>query len=427
MYHLSIEYGGNTTKVVLFDGIDVGEFTEMIKTTLDINDPIIAIMTPDGTLLPLKCVCKNPSELQSGTHTVIVKPQNSAKPIEPNTKPNRFKATQSPQPQNENISELLSYLKFARMQGNITEEEEKIINDLAKNHDQSIVNAYKNMCATNDVTTFINKIKQRCNFLNQTYVMERRPISSLTSSRQVSRVKQDEGASINWSQAMMLGVVHDLEVQNKLEKHIVIQIKTLILEENKDVIKVMNQYFAHFIEEKELSFALARISGTLETYIERPMSPLPKKDTIMNYLNFFAVNYIKEKEDISLLVKLVEDENEFVMAAFDVFESDMDNENILDTLKRVVKKYKRMGLSKNSVKAGGFYGEDLLEDKPNNESEENSYENEKVALPLEEKKKQKNKSNHKSKQKAQEENHKEPPILCEEFQNHDKVFEVKWL
>jgi hypothetical protein len=255
--------------------------------------------------------------------------------------------------------------------------------------------------------------------------MERRPISSFTSSRPVSRVKQDEGASINWSQAMMLGVVHDLEVQNKLEKHVVIQIKTLILEENKDVIKVMNQYFAHSIEEKELSFALARISGRLGTYIERPMSPLPKKDTIMNYLNFFAVNYIKEKEDMSLLLKLVEDENEFVMAAFDVFESDMDNENLVDTLKRIVKKYKRMGLSKNSVKAGGFYGEDLvLDDKLNNESEDNSDETEKVAIPLEEKKKQKNKSNHKSKQKGQDESHKETPILCEEFQNHDKVFEV---
>ena len=311
------------------------------------------------------------------------------------------------------------------MQGQISEEEERTLIELAKTHGHTIINAYNAMVSSNDANTFISKIKQRVNFLNQTYIHEARPMTSFSSSRPVSRVRQDSTTAINSSQAMMLGVVHDLEIQSLLDKQLVSHIKTLILEENKEVIKVMNQYFAHLIDERELSYSLTRLSGRLGTYIERPMSPLPKKDTIVNYLNYFAINYIKEKEDMALLLKLVEDENEFVMASFDVFESDMDNENLLDTLKRIVKKYKRMGLSKNSVKAGGFYGEDIvLEDnKLDNDSEDGNEEKDEEEIPKKQKTNQERKN---SKQKGKDEAIKLEaiPVINEEFLNHDKTFEV---
>ena len=128
---------------------------------------------------------------------------------------------------------------------------------------------------------------------------------------------------------------------------------------------------------------------------------------------------------MALLLRLVEDENEFVMASFDVFESDMDNENLLDTLKRIVKKYNRMGLSKNSVKAGGFYGEDIvLEDnRPDNDSEDRNEEKAEDEIPKKQKTNQERKN---SKQKGKDEAIKLEaiPVINEEFLNHDKVFEV---
>lgn len=65
--------------------------------------------------------------------------------------------------------------------------------------------------------------------------------------------------------------------------------------------------------------------------------------------------HLRDADDLALLQKLITDENEFVLAAFDVFESDRDQENLLDTLLRIVEKYKKMGLSKNSVIASSFY------------------------------------------------------------------------
>ena len=47
--------------------------------------------------------------------------------------------------------------------------------------------------------------------------------------------------------------------------------------------------------------------------------------------------------------------NEFVMAAFDVFKSDKDQENLVDTLQRVIKKYKRIGSSNPGVVTSSFY------------------------------------------------------------------------
>ena len=52
---------------------------------------------------------------------------------------------------------------------------------------------------------------------------------------------------------------------------------------------------------------------------------------------------------------MIKEDNEFILAAFDVFKSDKDQENLLDTLQRIVNKYKKMGITNSSVIASGFY------------------------------------------------------------------------
>lgn len=42
------------------------------------------------------------------------------------------------------------------------------------------------------------------------------------------------------------------------------------------------------------------------------------------------------KDDADVLKGLINSEDEFVMAAFDIFESDKDEENLFDTLKRLI-------------------------------------------------------------------------------------------
>jgi hypothetical protein len=181
------------------------------------------------------------------------------------------------------------------------------------------------------------------------------------SRRPLSAARLTENANINSTQAMLIGAVHDLEKKNLLDDQVVSIIKTLILEENPEVIKLLNSHIAHIIGERELCPRLQRLSERMSTYIERPSSPLPRKSSLLEFVSSIASTYIQDREDIELLKKLIEYENEFVLSAFDVFESDQDQENLLDTLLRIVAKYKRMGITKDSVPAAGFYDGGILQ------------------------------------------------------------------
>lgn len=47
---------------------------------------------------------------------------------------------------------------------------------------------------------------------------------------------------------------------------------------------------------------------------------------------------------MELLNKLIQEENEFVLSCFDVFDSDKDHENLIDSLQRILDKSKSIGL-----------------------------------------------------------------------------------
>lgn len=78
----------------------------------------------------------------------------------------------------------------------------------------------------------------------------------------------------------------------------------------------------------------------IHTNLERPTSAIPKKDPLMNYIESLIDFYIQNPEEKSMIYRLVRDENEYILAAFDVFKSDKDQENLLDTLQRIIKKYR---------------------------------------------------------------------------------------
>ena len=58
---------------------------------------------------------------------------------------------------------------------------------------------------------------------------------------------------------------------------------------------------------------------------------------------------------MQLLNKLIQEENEFILSCFDVFESDKDHDNLIDSLKRILEKSKQMGLHRSSMTASSFY------------------------------------------------------------------------
>ena len=96
---------------------------------------------------------------------------------------------------------------------------------------------------------------------------------------------------------------------------------------------MINSYLGCVISEKELSFKLTRLAQQLGTYIERPSSPPPKrKQELLNYVASLTRYHFTDPDDVQLLQKLINDENEFILSTFDVFESDKDHENLIDSI-----------------------------------------------------------------------------------------------
>lgn len=76
----------------------------------------------------------------------------------------------------------------------------------------------------------------------------------------------------------------------------------------------------------------------LEFFNERPKTPNERKTELYHKLNnLFNDKYLSDTE-INVLHRLIEEENEFVISAFDVYESDSNLQELVDTLKKIVNK-----------------------------------------------------------------------------------------
>ena len=299
-------------------------------------------------------------------------------------------------------NEFLNLLKFLKADNFIDEVKEKFLFDQFLNQNQELMNIWKKFIINNNLGLLKESISktifplfnnyyntEKAHKFNDSHNFHLKPsilnsnnnkfvgnssrplITSVESIRRmpINNNNNSQSSMMTSTQALMIGTIHKLEDSGLLDKQIVSSIKTLILEENEDVFKVMNSYIAHFINETQLCHKLQKLSEKLSTYFERPTSPLPRKESIQSYI-LNNKKYFCDKEDISLLIKLSNDENEFILAAFDVFEADRDNENLLDTLRVIVERYKRTNLQHNSFFASAFFEGHSIDkynkfDKPN--------------------------------------------------------------
>ena len=126
-------------------------------------------------------------------------------------------------------------------------------------------------------------------------------------------------------QEKFIQIIHELEKKALLDEQTVSLIFTLILEENHEMYSVLNSFLSNNIDHMELSLRLQRMVERLSTYIERPTSPIPRgKHSLLQFLTVLTQNTLSDRGDQTLLNKLVQDENDYVLSALDVFESDRD-------------------------------------------------------------------------------------------------------
>lgn len=115
----------------------------------------------------------------------------------------------------------------------------------------------------------------------------------------------------------------------------------MILEENQEVFKLINGYITKILDDQELCSKLARLAQVASSGLDRPLSPIPKnKKQLLQFVNSLTKYHFKDREDVELLNRLINEENEFVLSCFEVFDSDKDHENLIDSLYRIIDKHK---------------------------------------------------------------------------------------
>ena len=114
-----------------------------------------------------------------------------------------------------------------------------------------------------------------------------------------------------------------------------------------------DHYFLHNISVPELGNRLQKLADRLNLYMERPSSPLPKNKQLQFLVDSFVRENLIAAEDIEVLRKLIAEENEFVFSSFDVYESDRDQSELVDSLMRAINKYKKK--NDESIKSSSFY------------------------------------------------------------------------
>eukprot|EP00826_Nyctotherus_ovalis_P044809 TRINITY_DN4877_c0_g2_i11.p1 TRINITY_DN4877_c0_g2~~TRINITY_DN4877_c0_g2_i11.p1 ORF type:complete len:680 (-),score=206.94 TRINITY_DN4877_c0_g2_i11:892-2931(-) len=362
---IKIEYENESISVALYEGIEVEELLTVITSSFHINGSIIGLRDPSGLIFLPKFICMNVPNIQQSSYELLVKGQKNStsisKRLEPVQKPIVKEETKTVD------NELVYALKYLRMDGYINRGEEKTLLDMSNRGNSELLRILNNYKASEDFQGFRESLKQlAAKKASQPQIHWQESVRPRTdagcrSRRPLSAARLTENANINSTQAMLIGAVHDLEKNSLLDEQVVCTVKTLILEENPEVIKLLNSYIAHIIGERELCPRLQRLSDRMSTYIERPSSPLPRKSSLLEFVSSIVSTYIHDREDVELLQKLIEYENEFVLSAFDVFESDQDQENLLDTLLRILAKFKRMGITKDSVTTAGFYDGGILQ------------------------------------------------------------------
>lgn len=86
---------------------------------------------------------------------------------------------------------------------------------------------------------------------------------------------------------------------------------------------------------------LADLTEKYGNLVVRPGSPFPRKDQLLKMVDTIARKKIRDENDIIALKKLITEQDELVYAAFDVFDSDHDEDDLIDTLMRILKSYQK--------------------------------------------------------------------------------------
>ncbi|CAG9330206.1 unnamed protein product [Blepharisma stoltei] len=330
----------------------VEEFMNLLSASLPIPDSIIiGFKDIEGVLVIPSLICREPEILRTDDYDLILRDKSQ---------PSRPTSANLRQPE-EQLSHILSSI---RLKYHLSEDEFTSLRSWIRENNRTVHQILQNYLRENNVEGFSDwifnssrshrkniendeEIKEELK-INRSQVNLERPQTTRANMRPMTR---DDDMRRGYQKYIQ--VVIELEQRGLLDQKDLGVIKALILRDNKDAMRELGSYFMHGISLDELGIRLQRVADKLSSGMERPSSPIPRKKELHLLVESLVKANLPSKEDIDILNNLIADENEFVFSAFDVFESDRDQEELIDSLLRAIKKQKKN--NKEPLPSNSFY------------------------------------------------------------------------
>lgn len=144
-----------------------------------------------------------------------------------------------------------------------------------------------------------------------------------------------------------LSIAQELYESNLLDSMSFSKLNQIVLKEGEEVINLMKMYCQDIIDKRSLISGINKILNTF--FNSRPTSPIQVKNKLLNLVEQLECELFEDSTDAILLKNLIEYENEFIMGAFEVYESDNDLENFIESIRILINRSKRKPSSYNAA------------------------------------------------------------------------------
>jgi hypothetical protein len=139
-----------------------------------------------------------------------------------------------------------------------------------------------------------------------------------------------------------LTITQEIYEASEIDSRGFTKLTKLILKEKEEVKNLFKFHCLGIVDRRSLVLGLNKILNLYGESNSRPTSPVQVKTKLFKLVeNLDLENLLEEPSDSFLLKNLIEYENEFIMGAFEVYESDRDLQNFIESIKILVNRSKR--------------------------------------------------------------------------------------
>jgi hypothetical protein len=184
-------------------------------------------------------------------------------------------------------------------------------------------------------------------------------INNQIENKIFNRKSKDNKINNNTYNEYYIKIANDLVELNLIEDRLFPKLKQMLLNENEDITILFKLFCNDVVEIESLVSGINKILSKINGQIIRPDSPeIFNKNQLIKLIESLNEGIFDDPSDLILLKNLANSNNEFILSAYELYLSDNDIENFIDSLKRFIKKQNN---------PNNFYGKNLNMNFTNNE------------------------------------------------------------